>query len=80
MQCLQESIRAKVDFLSADTKKILQVDSITLVVCNLTGHAQSTQNKTFTISLQYRTENMKGEADFWLLKNFKGFFKVTISF
>ena len=40
----------------------LQIDSITWVC--VSRHAKSTQNNTFTTSLQYFKENAKDEVDF----------------
>ena len=44
-------------------RSFLQVVSITLG--NLAQYAQSTQNNKFTVSFQYRKENVKDEVDSW---------------
>ena len=48
-----------VNFLPADKQKMI----VSLLVY-VARHAQSIQNNSFTISLQYVKENMKNEVDF----------------
>ena len=62
----------KVDFLHAEKHEtFLEDDSITLGVLT-----KNTQNKKFTISLQYLKENVKDEVDFLPADEGQKFLKI----
>ena len=55
-------MEGEIDFLPADNIKVFYKMIVSLWLC-IARHAQSTQNKRFTISLQYVKENVKNEVD-----------------